>query len=137
MVFGLKTVTAPVPGGTIGGETRRVYWRDQRAVKASAGSPVGRPAGSEVYPGVPRTARPAVWALDSREEGSPAGPKKRWHGGENRPEGRRIPGALPDSRLSALRSLTPCRRRDQDRRRRIGWASKAEAARQKRMMCEG
>ena len=25
MVFGLKTSTAPVPGGTIGGETRRVY----------------------------------------------------------------------------------------------------------------
>ena len=25
VVFGLKTVTAPVPGGTIGGETRRVY----------------------------------------------------------------------------------------------------------------
>jgi hypothetical protein len=25
VVFGLKTLTAPVPGGTIGGETRRVY----------------------------------------------------------------------------------------------------------------
>jgi hypothetical protein len=25
LVFGLKTSTAPVPGGTIGGETRRVY----------------------------------------------------------------------------------------------------------------
>jgi hypothetical protein len=50
MVFGLKTVTAPVPGGTIGGETRRVYVRTRRAVKRLRQNPVGKPAGSEVYP---------------------------------------------------------------------------------------
>src|SRR5947209_19095324 len=43
-VFGLKTVTAPVPGGTIGGETRKVYLRGRPQVNRPARSDPARSA---------------------------------------------------------------------------------------------
>jgi hypothetical protein len=62
MVFGLKTSTAPVPGGTIGGETRRVYIERPARVNRQPRPDLNQVGqrDAQYKPERPHSARPAV-----------------------------------------------------------------------------